>query len=393
MFVTSQGNNNPFIIAQSGEELDVAGSGTGSDRFLLTAIVTLMMFGLLAVYSAIAYFAEIKGTTAGTLVGSHAVKMFIAVVVMLGVSKINYHSIAKFGRIFVVLSWFFLIAVMLVGTETFGAKRWISIGGFSFQPSSFASVSLIILLGVLLNEKQEYIGDFKRSFLPIMAWVLPTCGLIGIEDFSSAGLLLATAIVVMIVGRIRVMHVSSLILVGIAGGILLISMNPERGRRIQTYVEQLVTIQSNDFSLGNGYQSQQAQIAIARGEVFGVGIGKSSQRDFLPAPYNDFIFAIIAEEYGLVGAFGILSIFVFIFIRGLGFIARLAEDNLGMLLATGATLYICFLGFINAGVASGILPVTGLPMPFVSYGGTSMLFAGILVGILLNISKHKRSMV
>jgi cell division protein FtsW len=142
--------------------------------------------------------------------------------------------------------------------------------------------------------------------------------------------------------------------------------------------------------LDEGYQAQQAQIAIAQGQITGVGIGKSTQRDFLPAPYNDFIFAIIAEEYGLIGSLGLILIYTLILIRGVVFIARKAPDSLGMLLATACTLMVVMYGFVNAGVASGILPVTGLPMPFVSYGGTSMLFSGAMVGILLNVSKSKR---
>jgi cell division protein FtsW len=119
-------------------------------------------------------------------------------------------------------------------------------------------------------------------------------------------------------------------------------------------------------------------------------MAKSSQRDFLPAPYNDFIFAIIAEEYGMAGSFALILIFVVILYRGIAVIARQAPDALGTLMATGATLMITLYGFVNAAVATGLFPVTGLPMPFISYGGTSMLFAGVMAGILLNISKHNR---
>lgn len=388
MNFTSSNNNNPYILATSPEELDTGAKG--SDRYLLMVIIGLMMIGLLAIYSAIAFFAETKETTAGSLVAGHGIKMIIAFIVMIFFSKIDYHLLAKFSRIAVLLSWIFLIVVMVAGTQSFGARRWLNIGGFSFQPSSFASVALIIQVSVLMFEKQDYIKDFKRSFLPTLLWVFGTCALIGLEDFSSAGLLLVTCLCLMFVGRIHLGHLAGLILLGILGGAGLIALNPERANRINNYFEQAVHLKSDEFALGEGYQAQQAHIAIARGDLFGVGIGKSSQRDFLPAPYNDFIFAIIAEEYGLMGAAFLMCLFAFILIRGIGFIARLARDELGVFIATGATLYVCFLGFINAGVASGLLPVTGLPMPFVSYGGTSMLFSGVLVGILLNISKQKR---
>ncbi|MAO63867.1 MAG: hypothetical protein CL666_02585 [Balneola sp.] len=388
MIYTSPHSNISNIIGTSAEDIDTRKQG--SDRFLLMAVVVLMTFGILAVYSSIAFFAETKSTTAGSLIIGHLVKLGIAFIVMLIISKINYHTLAKFSRIGMVISLFLLMAVLAFGTEQFGAKRWLNIAGFSFQPSMVASVALLVHICVLLSEKQEYIKDFKKTFLPIMFWVTLTCGLIGLEDFSSAGILLVICLVVMFVGRVSVMQLGSLIAIGILGGALLINQSANRQDRIDQYITQVKQIPSEHIIQGSGYQAQQAHIAIARGELFGVGIGKSAQRDFLPAPYNDFIFAIIAEEYGLFGAMSLILIFTLILIRGVVFIARNAEDHLGSMLAVACTLMIVLYGFVNAGVASGILPVTGLPMPFVSYGGTSMVFAGGMVGILLNISKHNR---
>lgn len=362
----------------------------GSDRVLLVSVVILMVFGVLAVYSAIAYFAESKQTTAGSLVIGHMMKLGIAFLVMLIASKIDYHLLVKFSRFGMVISWLLLIAVMLFGTEVFGAKRYLDIGGFSFQPSSFAAVALLVHVAVLLDEKQDYIKDFKKAFLPIMFWVLITCALIGIEDFSSAAILMAMSLLVMFIGRISVIQLSSLVIIALIGASALILQSPERQSRIHQYVDQIVDINSEEFNSEEGYQAQQAHIAIAQGEIFGVGIGKSTQRDFLPAPYNDFIFAIIAEEYGLVGSISLILLFTVIFFRGIAKIAKNAPDTVGTLIAVACTLTITIYGFVNAGVASGLLPVTGLPMPFVSYGGTSTLTAGLMVGILLNISKHDR---
>jgi len=140
-----------------------------------------------------------------------------------------------------------------------------------------------------------------------------------------------------------------------------------------------------------GYQADQARIAIAMGGLTGMGPGKSIQRDFLPAPYNDFIFAIIAEEYGLMGAMGLLLLFCVLLFRGLLRIARHAPDPLGLFLGVGFTTTVVLYGFIHAGVASGLLPVTGLPMPLVSYGGTSMVTTGFMLGVLLNLSRQARS--
>lgn len=388
MLFTTTHRPNPFILATSQEELDTR--RYGSDRWLLGSVVLLMMFGAMAVYSSIAFFAETKSTTAGSLVFGHMVKVGIAASVMLILSKIPYKVLLKFSKVALLLSWAFLIVVSLYGAQTFGARRTLTLGGFSFQPSTVASTSLLLYLVALLDSKKAYIKDFSRTFVPILFWVGITCALIGVEDFSSAAVLFVISLAVMFVGRINVTHLAGLVLIGALGGWILINASAERQSRIHNYVEQVVHIKSDDFALEDGYQAQQAHIAIARGELFGVGIGKSSQRDFLPAPYNDFIFAIIAEEYGLVGAFFVIGVYTFIFIRGILFIARQCTDHRGKLLAVACTLGITTYAFVNAAVAVGLFPVTGLPMPFVSYGGTSMLSAGALVGILLNISKRKR---
>lgn len=386
MLYTTPNKNISSILGTSPDDIDTPKQG--SDRYLLVSVIVLMIFGILAVYSSIAYFAETKQTTAGSLVISHAVKLGIAFLVMLIASKIDYHLLAKFSRIAMVLSWILLIAVMIFGSEVFGAKRYLNLGGFSFQPSSFASVALLIHVAVLLDEKQDYIKNFKRAFLPVMFWIITTCALIGMEDFSSAAILFGLCLLVMFVGRVSTLQLGALMLIGLMGASVLIWQSPERQSRIDQYISQVSEIKTDNFNIEEGYQAQQAYLAIAQGEIFGVGIGKSTQRDFLPAPYNDFIFAIIAEEYGLVGSVALILLFTMILFRGIAIIAKNAPDTVGMLLAVGCTLCVVLYGFVNAGVASGLLPVTGLPMPFVSYGGTSTLFSGFMVGILLNISKH-----
>lgn len=388
MIYTSPNNNIKSILGGTPEEIDTGKQS--SDRPLLVSVIFLMVFGVLAVYSSIAYFAESNGTSAGNLVLGHVLKLGMAFLAMLIISKLNYHKIAKLSYLGMILSWGLLMITMAFGTEFFGAKRWIYIGGYSFQPASFASVALIIHVAVLLHRKQDYIKDFKRSFVPIMFWIITTCGLIGLEDFSSAAILLLMCLLMMFVARINMLHLGTLLMVGLIGAAALLYTSPERMSRVTHYVDQIVNIKSDEFNANDGYQAQQAQIAIAQGNIFGVGMGMSTQRDFLPAPYNDFIFAIIAEEYGILGSLALILLFSIILLRGIAVIAKNANDTLGTFLAVGCTLHIALYGFINAGVASGLLPVTGLPMPFVSYGGSSMLFAGLMVGLLMNISKHDR---
>lgn len=385
MIYTSKNSDLSSILGSTPDELET--KGRGSDRVLLVSVVMLMMIGSLSVYSAIAYFAQSYGQPAGSFITGHLIKLGMAFVVMLIVSKMDYHFLARLSKPMLLVSWGLLIFVMLYGETVFGARRSLSVGGLSFQPSSLAAVSLILYLSTLIISKQEYIKDFKRSFVPAMVWTSITCLLIALEDFSSAALLMVISMALLFVGRMHLMQIGILILVGILGAGGLIFSSAERTARVEQYLEQIITVQSGEIAQGEGYQSQQAQIAIAQGGILGVGIGKSTQRDFLPAPYNDFIYAIIAEEYGLIGSGVVLFLFVVILFRGFVKIAAKAKDQLGLLLATGATLYITLYGFVNAAVAGGLFPVTGLPMPFVSYGGTGMIFAGVMTGILLNISK------
>ncbi len=380
-----------FIVDQTPDE--VRGEGRTSDRFLLAGIFALMVFGVLAVYSSIAYFAEVHQTTATRLVLGHVVKLAIAFSVMIIFSKIHYAHVARLSKLALYLSWVFLVIVALYGAEHFGARRWLNVAGFSFQPSSLASIALLIYLCRLLIVRKEDLYDLKKAFLPALGYIGVTCFLIGIEDFSSAAVLLSLCFVMMFIGRMRLLHLGTLLVVGLTGAVMLLAMSDQRQARITNYVEQVRTIESTEFVRGAGYQAQQAQIAIARGGLLGVGIGKSTQRDFLPAPYNDFIFAIIAEEYGLIGSGALLLVFILILMRGVVFIALKAEDELGTLMAMACTLMIVTYGMVNAAVACGLFPVTGLPMPFISYGGTSMLFAGMMAGILLNISKYQRKEV
>jgi cell division protein FtsW len=386
LYYTTPNSKIGSIFGTTQDELEVPGKG--SDPFLFVIIIVLMVFGSMAVFSSIAFFAQTHGTTAGTLVTSHILKMGIALMVMIFFSKINYSVLARFSRLAMVMSWVLLIAVIFYGELQFGARRSLSVGIISFQPSSLAAISLIIHVAVLLHEKQDYIKNFKRAFLPILFWITITCALIAVEDFSSAAVLMCICLLMMFVGRISTPQLFGLILIGLIGGASFVISSEQRQSRITQYVAQITELNNQHFESTSGYQAQQAHIAIAQGQLFGVGIGKSTQRDFLPAPYNDFIFAIIAEEYGLVGSAAVIFLFTLILYRGIAVVARLAPDVLGTLMALGATLMITLYGFVNAAVATGLFPVTGLPMPFISYGGTSMLFAGMMMGVLLNISKY-----
>ncbi len=366
------------------------------DKAVVAAVLLLAAVGVVAVYSAVAFLAETKsGGDQERFLFRHVAHVGMALGVAGVLSMIDYRWLAKLSKVFMLISMALLAAVLIIGAMTNGAMRWIEIGPVSFQPSDFAKVALLIHVAVLLAKKQDYIGDFYRAFVPLCFWIGSTLLLIGIEDFSTAAILLLSVIIMMFVGRVRLLHLVGVAVLFAALGSLLMLSSPQRAARIESFLGISVFGNTNQEEVfdtqAEGYQADQARIAFAMGGLTGVGPGKSIQRDFLPAPYNDFIFAIIAEEYGLIGATAILLLFVYLLLRGYLRIARGSPDPLGLFLATGLTTAIVLYGFVNAAVASGLFPVTGLAMPFVSYGGTSLVATGAMVGILLNISRHSQT--
>ncbi len=366
-----------------------------ADKYVIWLALVLCAVGVVAVYSAITFLAETRaGGDAEAFLWRHLVRVGLALGAMGVVSFVDYRMLARFSKIALVGALGLLLAVQIVGVAAGGAERWIRIGAFGFQPSDLAKVALVFYVGVLLAQKQGYIKSFARSFLPLLFWILLTVGLIGMEDLSTAAVVLVATMLMCFVGRVSTVQLGGLALVGAGLALLMLMSSPNRAARVEAYLGVDLFPHTNDehvFDLqGEGYQAHQAQIAIAMGGLTGVGPGKSVQRDFLPAPYNDFIFAIIAEEYGLVGALGLLFVFCLLLFRGFLRIARHAPDPLGLFLGVGFTTMVVLYGFIHAGVASGLLPVTGLPMPLVSYGGTSMVTTGLMLGVLLNISRQVR---
>ncbi len=363
------------------------------DKFVLWSVLILAGVGVAAVYSAITYFAETQaGGETGRLLINHLIRVVLALIVMGVFSLIDYRLLAKASRFIIIVCVILLVAVQWVGVTKGGATRWLSIGGFEFQPSDPARVALIIYVSLLLARKQEYIKSFSRSFAPIFFWILLTAALIGIEDLSTSALLLASVLIMCFIARVSILHIGALGLVGLFLAYLMLLSSPARAARIEAWVgiQMFPHTSGQDVfsSQGEQYQSTQAKIAFGTGGLTGVGPGKSARKGFIPASYNDFIYAIIAEEYGVLGALALLALYVLILFRGLLRIARKAPDPLGLFMAVGLVITLTLYGFVHTGVASGLLPVTGLPLPFVSYGGTSMIINGMMVGVLLNISRQ-----
>lgn len=363
------------------------------DKYILWVVLVLSAVGILAVYSAISFLAEVKaGGDKESFLVRHTVRVALALAALIVFSSIDYHKLARWARVILLGSLLLLLLVRIFGVTYGGATRAFRLGVLSIQPSDLAKIALVFYVAVLLVRKQAYIASFSRAIMPIFFWVVITIVFIGIEDLSTAALVLFAVLLMCYVGRVHTRHLSSLVLASAVLAVLLLLSSPNRAQRVENYLGMKIisSTQTEDVLSvrAEGYQAHQAKIAFAMGGLAGRGPGKSVQRDFLPAPYNDFIFAIIAEEYGMLGAIALLSLFVVLLLRGYLRIARQAPDPLGLFLAVGYTTIIALYGFVHAGVAVGLLPVTGLPLPLVSYGGTSMIAAGIMLGILLNISRQ-----
>lgn len=361
------------------------------DKYVVWIVLTLGAVGVVAVYSAVSFLAQTRaeGDTERYLVG-HLLRLGVALAVMVVLSVVDYRKLARIAKVALVGSLALLVLTKLVGSSSGGATRWLQFGSVGFQPSDVARVSLVLYVGTLLAAKQGYIKEFGRGFAPILFWILSATVLIGLEDLSTSAVVLVAVIAMCFVGRV---HVAQIFLVGVLGVVLAYGMlltSPHRAARIESYVGVRLFPNTAGIDLSEkdeGFQARQAKIAFAMGGISGTGPGKSTQRDFLPAPYNDFIYAIIAEEYGLIGSLILLGLFVALLAQGFLRIARHSPDPFGLFLAVGLTVMLVLYGFVHAGVSAGLLPVTGLPLPFVSYGGTSMVANGAMVGILLNISR------
>ncbi len=360
------------------------------DKYVVWIVLALSAVGIIAVYSAIAFLAETKagGNTEQFLL-RHLAYVGLALGAMVVFSRIDYRILVRFGRVALIATTLLLLLVQFIGIQSGGAVRALNLGFIVFQPAELAKIALLLYVAFLLTKKQTYIESFGRAFAPLFVWIILTVVLIGIEDLSTASLVFGATVLMCFAARVHVLQLAGLGGVCVMLATLFLLTSPARMARVDEYLgrgDKVETVE--EIPQGDGYQAYQAKIAFAMGGLTGRGPGKSTQRDFLPAPYNDFIFAIIAEEYGLLGALGLLVLFSILMVRGYLSIARRAADPLGMILAVGITTLICLYGFVHAAVACGLLPVTGLPMPFVSYGGTSLLANGILLGILLNISRY-----
>jgi cell division protein FtsW len=282
-----------------------------------------------------------------------------------------------------------LFITLFYGLNLNEAKRVLPLPfGLTFQTSDLAKLTLIMYLARLLTKKQDHIKDFRSAFLPIMLPVLIVVFLILPANFSTAAMLFMTSLVLMFIGRVNLKYILSLIGLGVVAltifVLILTQLPDDKQGRLWTWKNRI-----ENFSKGTGdnYQIEQAQIAIASGGIFGKMPGNSSQRNFLPHPYSDFIFAIIVEEYGLIGGSFIVLLYLILLFRAVVIVTKIPQ-TFGAFLSIGVAFSLVFQAMINMGVAVGLLPVTGQPLPLVSMGGTSIWFTSLSLGIILSVSKE-----
>lgn len=355
-----------------------------ADLSLFLVITFLLLASVAFVYTASASFSAAKMSTSESMLFSHAQKVVLAFMTMLFFTKIDYHNYEKYTKLLMFVACGLLLAVLFIGTKELGARRWLSLGPLSFQPAEFAKFALVLHVSRLCAAKQEYIGDFKKAFVPILGWALIAALLIARQpNMSTAAVLLVITFAIMFVAQVPLKYMLSVGMVALIGGSIYALTASYRLQRILAFLGH-----QNEHTSRVNYQLDQALIAFGNGGLFGVGIGQSRQRDFyLPESYGDFIYSVIGEEYGYIGAAILIVLFGFVIVRGVQ-ISKHAPDAFGRYIAFGITTTLGIYTIVNAFVNTGLMPVTGLPMPFVSYGGTSMLFSAAAVGILLNVSKH-----
>jgi cell division protein FtsW len=352
------------------------------DLATLTAVLVLMVLSLGVVYSASSTWAYEKFGESSKLLNSHAIKILLGIVAMFIGMNVDYTKYKKFTKPVLILAIVFLAVTFVLGGETKGATRWLRFGGIGFQPSEFAKFALLFHLCALISIKGEAIKDFKKGLLPMLIWAGSVVGLVMLQpNFSAGAMIILLSCVMLFMSRARILHLLGVVSAALPVVALYMISAPYRMERIRSFI--------GGTSGGKiNYQLWQGIIGFGNGGIFGVGPGESKQRDFfLPESYGDFVFSIVGEEYGLIGTVFFLSLFLFIMLRGFK-IAKHAKDEFSRLLAIAITSTITLYALVNAGVTLGILPTTGLPMPFVSYGGSSLLFSSFAVGILLNISSR-----
>ncbi len=360
------------------------------DRYIWLIMICLAIFSILSVYSASGTlaFRNHSGQTEIYLF-RHSVLILMGLGLMVLASRANYRIYSRLAQILLWVSVPLLLITLIFGSDINDARRWITVPviHISFQTSDLAKVALIMYVARFLSRRQEDVKDFYRGYLPIILIITLLTLLIAIADLSSAAVLFATSLLLLFIGRVRLRYIAATVAVAafaFAFMLLLAYQFPHVGR-LGTWKSRIESFVSSEQQ--PAYHVQQSKIAIAEGGIFGKGPGNSIQKNFLPNSFSDYIFSVIIEEYGLLGAGFLIFLYLAFLYRSVKIVIR-SPGTFGALLAAGLAFSLVIQALVNMAVAVDLLPSTGLPLPLVSMGGTSLWFTGLAVGIILSVSRQ-----
>ena len=363
------------------------------DKVIWFIVVMLSIISLLAVYSSTGTLAyKYHGGNTMYYMTKHAIIMMFGLLLMYLAYKLKYTYYSRIFQITLFIAVPLLVLTLFLGEDINGATRVLKIPfiGLTFQTSDLAKITLIVYLARELTRRQDRIKGFKSAFLPLMIPILAVVIAILPANFSTAAIVFTISLVLLFVGRVNLLYLFGMIASGVAiiAIIILVMFNMPDGMkgRTGTWKSRIEHYLNNDKS-DVSYQVKQAKIAIATGGIRGKGPGNSTQRNFLPHPYSDFIYAIIIEEYGLIGGGVVLLLYLIFFFRAIR-IALKSPTLFGSFMVIGMGFSLVFQAMINMGVAVNLLPVTGQPLPLISMGGTSLWFSSLAIGIILSVSRE-----
>lgn len=362
------------------------------DYSLVFTIIFLTVFGLIMIYSSSSYSAQLAYDGDDFhFVRRQGLIALAGLVIMLIISKMDYHFFARFAKFAYILSYILMILVITVGIERNGQKRWLGVGSISFQPTEFVKIALVLYLSVIIVKMGKKV-DQNEGLLAIAIRTFPIGALVAVNNLSSGLIIMGIGFVMAFVASKKkapfLLCIGAVLVVYFTAGPLvqfIYSKNPDIGYRLSRI---LVWQDPEAFASGGGYQVLQGLYAIGSGGLWGKGLGESVQKlGFLPEAQNDMIFSIICEELGLFGAVSVILVFLFMIYRFM-VIANNAPDLLGAMIAVGVMGHIAIQVILNIAVVTNTIPNTGITLPFISYGGTSVLFLMAEMGLVLSVSNQ-----
>jgi cell division protein FtsW len=357
------------------------------DKVIWLVVALLSLVSILTVYSATGTL-EFKSSVSANYVVRHMILLIGGLTIMYFAHHLNYQRYSQWAPMLLAITVPMLLYTTFFGSEINNARRWIMLPliNMTFQPSDLAKLALVTYLARTISAKQGYIKDFKSAFLPIIIPVIIICILIAPADLSTAMLLFLTCILLMFMGRVATKYILMLLAMGIAafGLLVLIGEAFPDYVRVSTWAERIADFRTNK---DGEFQVQQGKMAIAEGGFIGIGPGNSLQRNYLPSAYADFIYAIIVEEYGLFGGLFVLTLYLTLFFRCVRLVT-LSDKAFGAMLVLGLGLMLVLQALVNMAVVVHLVPVTGLTLPMISMGGTSLIFTSLAIGMILSVSNY-----